>query len=333
MYALIPAARHAALAFALRTTFGTSDLDSAPVPMAGGLSGARLFRIRVGGIAYVLRLEGAQPPPFGDPARAHACMRTAAEACLAPRVRCADAASGVVIMDLVAAEPLADHHGGREGLLVELARAARLLHETPPFAPVVDYLDGMDTLIGHFRAAGLSSPAAVELFARYAAFRQTWRTPASDLVSSHNDLNPGNVIYDGRRLWLIDWDAAFLADRYVDLASLANWFGHGPADDDLLLATYFGAPPGVAQRARLSLMRLVNDLFYGVMFTLSAAALRTPADLGAAPPFAEQRAALASGALDMSQARVRLTYGASLLARALAGFRSAAFAERLARAA
>lgn len=329
MHALIPAEKHAALAAALTKGFGTAELDAAPVPMLGGMSGAALFRIRVGGIAYVLRLEGVQPPPFGDAVRAHICMRTAAEACLAPRVRHADAQTGVVIMELLESHPLTEHHGGRDGLLVELAQATRLLHQTPAFPPVVDYLDGMDILIGYFRDAGLSTPAATELFARYAAFHQAYRTPAEDLVSSHNDLNPRNVIYDGRRLWLIDWDAAFLADRYVDLAGLANWFGHGAADDALLLATYFGAPATEAQRARLYLMRQVNLLFYGLMFGLSAAQPGAKADLEAAPPLAQQRADLAAGKLDMWQPQVRLTYGASLLAAALAGFRSADFVERL----
>ena len=112
------------------SAFGTTQLSSA-TPMKGGLSGADLFRIRVGGIGYVLRIE---PPAhaFGDPARSFVCMRTAAEAGLAPLVRYADPVDGVAIMDLVDQRSLAlDYPGDGGPLIVELARAVRALHATP----------------------------------------------------------------------------------------------------------------------------------------------------------------------------------------------------------
>lgn len=331
----IPAERHPAVAAALKRAFGTAQLDAPPVPLTGGMSGALLFRIRLGGIAYLLRLEAPGLPPFGDPVRAHACMRTAAAACLAPRVWVADPHSGVVVMDLVPERPLAEHPD-REAMLVELAQAVRLLHETPAFPPLMDYLAGMDLVSGWFDSAGLSSPTARELLERFAAFRDRYRTPESDLVSSHNDLNRRNVLYDGRRLWLIDWDAAFLADRYVDMAALANGFTQGEEEVRLVLRTYLGAEPTAAQLARLFLMRQVNHLFYGLMFAISAAtpgAPSAPADVEGASPLAHQHRRLATGSLDLWRAESRLDYGASLLAEALAGFRSEAFAGQLAIAA
>src|ERR1035437_5001389 len=45
----------------------------------------------------------------------------------------------------------------------------------------------------------------------------------ADLVSCHMDLKPENILYDGRRVWLIDWMAAFLNVRYFDLAIVANF--------------------------------------------------------------------------------------------------------------
>jgi aminoglycoside phosphotransferase len=330
----IPSAKQSAVRAALAAAFATDLPDAPPVRMAGGMSGAALYRIRVGGIAYILRLEPDAAGPFNDPVRAHLCMRRAAEACLAPTVRFADANSGVVIMDLIPERPLADYPCDRDALLTELAQSVRLLHETEAFPPVVDYLQGMDTLIGWFRQAGLSTPEAEELVDRFTAFRQTYRTPPEDLVSSHNDLNAKNVLYDGRRLWLIDWDAAFLADRYVDLAAAANWFTQRDDEADLILATYFRADPTPAQRARLYLMRQVNLMFYGVMFAVSAAE-GTPrkVDLIGVRPVSEMRAALGAGTLDLWQAGNRLAYGSALLAQALEGFRGAQFGRELARAA
>lgn len=331
---LVPDAKRDAVGRALLAAFGTTELDSV-TPITGGLSGAGLFRIRVGGIAYVLRIE---PPPhaFGDPVRGHVCMRTAAEAFLAPRVRYADPADGVAIMELIKTRSIAhDYPGDGLPLITELAQAVRVLHATPAFPPLVDYLDGMDMLIGQQRAAPFVDPAALEpAFAGFAALRRVYRTRAEDLVSSHNDLNPNNILYDGQRLWLIDWETAFLADRFVDLASVANWFGGDDGRDERLLVTYFGGAPSPEQRARFHLMRQVNHLFYGLIFLAGAAAERPghlPADRSlAGPDLGPLRQRLSTGDLGLMAWDDRVTYAKARLAAATEGLRGPAFDTALA---
>lgn len=318
----------------LMAAFGTTELDSVTA-LSGGLSGAAVCRIRVGGIAYALRLTLTRDP-LRDPARGFACMGIAAEACLAPRVRYASAEDGVAIMDLVEAQPLFEYPGDGGPLMVELAQTVRALHQTPTFPALTDYMAGMEALIGELRASGALDPAATaELFERYAELAGAYRTAPGDVVSSHNDINPGNVIYDGRRLWLIDWEAAFAADRYVDLATVANWFARGDRRaEDLLLATYFGAPPTPAQRARFEVMQVVNHVFAGVIFLNSAVAERPGAKLAdrtlAAPALAEMHAGLASGAVSFARWDDRVAYGKARLGHALDGLRTDEFTQSLA---
>ena len=54
-----PPAVRAALARGLTAAFGVTEPDSI-VALGGGLSGAGVFRIRVGGITYLLRLDQAR---------------------------------------------------------------------------------------------------------------------------------------------------------------------------------------------------------------------------------------------------------------------------------
>lgn len=42
-------------------------------------------------------------------------------------------------------------------------------------------------------------------------------------VLCHGDLNPENILWDGNRVWLVDWDMADLGHPYLDLASIANF--------------------------------------------------------------------------------------------------------------
>lgn len=328
----IPEAKRPAVDRALSAAFGTTEMDSVR-PLTGGLSGASIYRIRVGGIAYLLRIEGARDA-FRDPGRWYCCMAAAAAAFLAPRVRYADAADGVAIMDFIEEQSLVlDYRGTRADLIVEAAQSIRALHETPAFPPLIDYMDGMDGLIGVFQASGLIAPAAVEeLFARYAVLRAGYRTAEGDRVSSHNDLNPRNILYDGARLWLVDWESSFLADRYVDLATLANVFAHTPEEEALLARTYFGEAPTAERQARLYLMRQINQVFYGVILLNGVAAERP--DLREtsleAPSLAEIHQALGTGDFVLESWRGRLAYGKARLNAALDGLRSARFPEALA---
>jgi aminoglycoside phosphotransferase (APT) family kinase protein len=331
-----PEARRAAVERALLAAFGTSELDGAQT-VGGGLSGAGVWRIRVGGINYLLRIENGRDK-LRDPVRGYACMRTAADAFLAPRVRYADPTDGVSISEFVQPRSLAmDYPGSGSALIVDLAQKVRLLHETPPFPTLIDYLDGLDELIFEHRRLDILEPAATqELFARYGELRASYQTRACDLVSSHNDLNPGNVIYDGQRLWLVDFEAAFLADRFVDLATIANWFTGDAASADTLLQTYFGRAPEPQERARFDLMRLVNHVFCGVIF-LNVTCAERPDGLEdrtlTGPRLAQLRARLGAGGFDMMAWENRVTYGKARLAEALQGLRDPACNEAMALAA
>lgn len=332
---LIPAARRDAVAQALLKTFGVRDPDAPPVAMAGGLSGAKLMRIRVGGVPYVLRLEAAASA-YADPARArtYACMGTAAEAMLSPRVWHADPDEGITIIDHIATAPLAEYPGDGEGFLTELAQALRVLHQTPAFPAGVDFLDGVSGLIDRHRAVGLlAASESEEVFARFEALRAAYRPRPQDLVSSHNDLNPANILYDGRRLWLIDWEVAFLADRFLDLAAVANWFGQDAVGEHRLLTAYLGAEPDAQATARLRLMRQANHVYYGVIFLIGAAAERPGVRLGEdsldAPSLAAFRQRLRAGELDLALWDNRVAYGKARLAAALEGMRSPDFAAAL----
>ena len=310
-----PMTHRPAIDRALTGAFGTTSLEAA-APLSGGLSAAQVYKIRVGGIDYLLRVEGARDL-FRDPGRWYGCMRTAAAAFLAPRVRHADPVDGVAIMDFIPEQSLSlDYVGDRTAMVTELAQAVRALHATPPFPPLMDYLDAMEGLIGQMRATGFTPAQTLsEPLALYGKVAQAYRGLPVDLVSSHNDLNPRNILYDGARLWLIDWESAFLADRWVDLATLANFYTSNPGEEETLLRVYFGQAPDDAQRARLYLARQINHIFYAVMFLSGAAAERPGTVLPSvqAPALAALHQALGQGDDVLGSWEGRAAYGLARL--------------------
>jgi thiamine kinase-like enzyme len=85
------------------------------------------------------------------------------------------------------------------------------------------------------------------------------------LVSSHNDSIPSNILFDGDRLWLIDWESAYRNDPLVDVAIVLDSFAILPELEDVLLRAWFGRAPDDALRARLVFMVTRRSIFAGVV--------------------------------------------------------------------
>src|SRR5581483_4668386 len=60
-----------------------------------------------------------------------------------------------------------------------------------------------------------------------------------DIVYGHNDLLPTNLMDDGKRLWLIDWDYAGFNSPLFDLANLCSNSEVGIEDERAVLERYF----------------------------------------------------------------------------------------------
>jgi thiamine kinase-like enzyme len=90
-----------------------------------------------------------------------------------------------------------------------------------------------------------------------------------DVVFGHNDLLPSNLIDDGERLWLIDWDYAGFSTPLFDLANLATNAAFDPDQERRLLRLYFGAEPDAALARVFTGMRCVS-LLREVLWSMTA---------------------------------------------------------------
>ena len=70
-----------------------------------------------------------------------------------------------------------------------------------------------------------------------------------ELVIGHNDLLAANILDDGTRLWLIDWEYGGFNSPLFDLAGLAGNNGLAEEAEHGLLEAYFDEPPAKRWRA------------------------------------------------------------------------------------
>jgi hypothetical protein len=325
----LPADRREDARSALKAAFGPAPLTALQRVTSG--ASALIYRIEVADRPYLLRLESLQRDAVRDPQRSYRCMRTAAAAGIAPTLHHADPTAGVAIMDFVPARSLSDYPGGPEGLARGLGALTARLQTTPVFPPVADYLSVLKALMGRLLGSGLFAPSLLNRHQEgFERIRQAYPWDDGALVSSHNDPHPGNILFDGKRLWLIDWETAYRNDPLVDVANFTLYLAGSPELEGLLLQSWLGRAPDRALRARLVLMRQLVRLFYACASSLHAASPQAvpETDLTALTP-AEFRAAVDDGRLVLGAPETQRIGGKVALATFLAVLGTPAFEEAL----
>jgi aminoglycoside phosphotransferase len=311
---MIPEEKTAVVTRGLEEAFGVTGFEDIRM-LTKGHTTSLVFRIVVKRSPYVLKIIRRTD----SPARNYACMKAAAEARLAPRVWYANVEDRISITDYVEAVPFA-----AADALLRIPATLRRLHDLPAFPAIPDYLNtsclfllnkgpAVDGFTGKFREANLL-PAAEneELFARYAQLAEVYPRDERDMVSSHNDLfKPDNLLFDGERLWMVDWEAAFRNDRYADLAVVSSLVATNEAEERAFLQAYFGQPPDEYQLARFYHMQQLVHLFYTMAFLYLGSAGKPIDTSEKVPEFGEFQRRMWAGEVDVADKQVKIVYGRS----------------------
>jgi len=238
-------------------------------------------------------------------------MKIAAEAGVAPPLRYADDAAGVAIIDLIEKKPLASYPGGAVGLAEGLGRLLARLGETEPFPVLADYRVVVERVLE--RAKNGFAPGLLDRHLEgLARIKSAYPWDAATHVSSHNDPNPQNVLFDGERLWLIDWETSYRNDPSTDIAVLSDHHAKTPELEEAMLRAWLGREVERIDRARVFLMRQMTRLYYaGLLLMISGASGITDLD---APTPMEFGGMLASGKLKQGDPMVMQVLGKMCLA-------------------
>ncbi len=91
------------------------------------------------------------------------------------------------------------------------------------------------------------------------------------VVFGHNDLLPANILDDGRKLWLIDFEYAGFSTAIFDLAGLSSNAGMDKEQSAELLAAYFGKVPDadlVRSHAAMQCASLLRETMWSLVSEL-----------------------------------------------------------------
>jgi thiamine kinase-like enzyme len=213
--------------------------DAQAEPLSGGLSN-EIWKVTDSAGAHVLRF--CDEYPFHHVSRAREAMtsRAAHAAGFAPAVEYT--APGVMVTAFLEARTW-----GPEDLQADPARIALFLrkfhHDMPAHISGEAYLFWVFHVIRDYARTLDASPHAADLprFLRLCAALEAVQVPLP-IIFGHNDLLPANILEEGSRLWLIDYEYAGYSTALFDLAGAASNARMSPEQARVLLETYFGKP-------------------------------------------------------------------------------------------
>ncbi len=228
-------------------------------PLKGGLSNES-FLVRDASGRHVVRFGTDYPFHHVYREREVMTARAAYEAGFAPKVEYAQ--PGVMVSAFLGAKTFsaADVTAERQ----RVARLLRRFHEEMPrhvsgagfmFWPFHVIRDYARTL----QAGGSRMIPELGRYLVLAGELEAVQAPLP-IVFGHNDLLPSNILDDGERLWLIDYEYAGFSTAMFDLAGATSNAGMAPGQSDEFLQAYFGGEPSAEIRRSLAAMQCASLL-------------------------------------------------------------------------
>jgi thiamine kinase-like enzyme len=212
-----------------------------PEALKGGITNAN-FLVRDRGDRYVVRIAGDVPTHGIMRFNELAASRAAHAAGLSPEVVYAEA--GAMVLRYIDGKTLTPDDVRAPAMLERIVELIKRAHTEVPrhlrgptlifwvFHVIRDYAASLHEL-GSPHCARL--PALLDC-----AVLLECEVGAIELVYGHNDLLAGNLIDDGHRLWLIDWDYAGFNSPLFDLGGLTSNNELSADQEEWVLERYFG---------------------------------------------------------------------------------------------
>lgn len=230
--------------------------------LSGGITN-RNFVVTVDRREYVVRLPGERTELLGiDRQREVEVARRAAHLQIGPPIFAELPGVGTLICEL-----LPGYHLEGDEFVLRLDDVIDLVRTLHNSGPVGGAFPIHRVVEWHARDAtnhGVTPPAAYHRLQRQSLrIEAAFAAAPMSLVPCHNDLLPGNVLFDRQRAWLLDYEYAGMNDLFFDLANLSVNCGLTPAADTRMLQLYF-TQAQASHWARLQLMKVMSEFREGM---------------------------------------------------------------------
>jgi thiamine kinase-like enzyme len=232
--------------------------EAARVEVLGGGITDHNMKIEVAGASYVLRGGGRDTELLGIDRRVeYEAALAAAAVGVGPEVVQFVEPEGYLVTRYIEGEIVPPERIREPASIRRVAQALRAVHNGPSLpARFISF-----RVVEDYRTVAFAHGAEVPpsyAWARQVARRVERARGAFPERPCHNDLLNANLIDDGTRIRIVDWEYAGMGDVFFDLANFSVNNGLEREEREVLLEAYFGTVRPADERA-LELMVFMSD--------------------------------------------------------------------------
>ena len=233
------------------------------VPLSGGITN-RNYRVDVAGSTsrFVIRLGGNDTHLLGISREVeHAATVAAAGVGVGAEVIAFLRPDGYLVTRFIEGTPMAELDVHAPHVIERVADSVRRFHEGPAIPGLFVPLRIVEAYRALARDNGVRIPPEFELAQAIGRrVELALLTNPLEMRPCHNDFLAGNLIDDGSRMRIVDWEYAGMGDPFFDLGNFSVNNELTPDEDEAFLAAYDAVPrPRPDRLARLAVFRVVSD--------------------------------------------------------------------------
>lgn len=239
---------------------GWNSATSSIQPLSGGLTNVN-YLVKTPSISYFVRCSGSYNALLNSFLETeYKCASIASQAGLTPKIIGYIPQEGMLISEFIDTKGIKIDLRNLEmqSKFLEQIRTLHSLKET--FPRNVSVLDEVHKYLENGKKVGAQIP--IELTQAVFDAEQLLQKFAEPRLSPcHFDLHHENALYDGEKLWLIDWEYAGNGNPLFDLATAASTENFTDAEMNSFLKNYHnGEEPKETEIQYFYLMRIFADL-------------------------------------------------------------------------
>jgi hypothetical protein len=244
--------------------------------VAVGLSGAKIYKVLSEGKEFLVRYSSGIFGPNGI-FQEFVIQKQMGFKSVSPEIHYSDPMRGIVAMDYVRNELAV----GRDPKILNkipgsyecLMKLIRQVHECQELDGQITDRVALDYVKRRCQVLpnGFLNQADMLLLQR--VVDTPW--PAGKHVLTHNDFRSGNLLYNGERFWLIDWELGGLGHPFYDVAYFANYQTLSPKEGEEVFSLYLER---TSSSKELVVFNLLRRIAFGFSASLALPALAALGD-------------------------------------------------------
>jgi thiamine kinase-like enzyme len=218
-----------------------SGVPRSVAKLPGGLTNHN-YKVTTPRGTYVVRVSASDGALLAiDRDAEHACSLAAAAAGVGAPVHGYHPELGVLVVGFLPGRTFTEADLRDPANLPRVAQACRRLHMGPRFVRDFDMFDIQRRYLAIVEKRGFRLPSGyLDFMPAVARIRKCLAVRDEGTVPCNNDLLPGNILDDGERLWLIDYEYAGNNDACFELGNIWSESDLPPGHLDELVTAYYG---------------------------------------------------------------------------------------------